>query len=332
MRRLAVGVCSLLIVAGLPGPAGSAQDADRAAYDAMVIALRPETARRGYPEAIARLEAADPALVVAGLRTLAETEDAAAIPWLVESQQGSEGTVRVWAGASLQKLVVAIERRHRNPAETQRRVPDLRPLAYVVDRMLKQPDDGNTHAYAAELVAALGLRRFEPQLRELLESRHPAVTRAAAAALTRLGSDLSEVPIFSVEEMALARTVAEQFAQRFRDDDEDGFAALLPGPEVIPRLFSAELVDARGSDLYGELVAGNLRRFAEFRSVFADLTSLATIEIQPGTFTRSTNYAPGVRLMKNTMVTLSNANRLSVTVKIEDLAFVDGRCHVVTID
>jgi hypothetical protein len=49
--------------------------------------------------------------------------------------------------------------------------------------MLQQPDDGNTHAYAANMIGYLGLEEYEAELRGLLKSRHPVVTTAARRAL-----------------------------------------------------------------------------------------------------------------------------------------------------
>ncbi|HYT89953.1 MAG TPA: hypothetical protein VEL76_14700, partial [Gemmataceae bacterium] len=63
---------------------------------------------------------------------------------------------------------------------------DLRPLAWLVVRMLNRPDDGNTHAYAAVLIRYLELREFTPELRQLLQSRHPAVRDKAKWALAEL--------------------------------------------------------------------------------------------------------------------------------------------------
>src|SRR5262249_32472126 len=63
---------------------------------------------------------------------------------------------------------------------------DLHPLAWLVVKMLRKPDDGNTHAYAAVLIRYLELRELVPRLRPLLRSRHPAVSDKARWGLEEL--------------------------------------------------------------------------------------------------------------------------------------------------
>jgi len=60
-------------------------------------------------------------------------------------------------------------------------------MSWVILKMLQMPDDGNTHAYAANMIGYLGLKEYEDDLRQLLTSRHPAVSRAASRALGMLG-------------------------------------------------------------------------------------------------------------------------------------------------
>jgi len=49
-------------------------------------------------------------------------------------------------------------------------------------------------AYAANMIGYLGLEEYEPDLRELLRSRHPAVTNAAGRALEMIGSSADGGP------------------------------------------------------------------------------------------------------------------------------------------
>jgi hypothetical protein len=53
--------------------------------------------------------------------------------------------------------------------------------------MLREPDDGNTHAYAATIVGYLNLTEFRGELKTLwLTSRHPAVQAAVKAAFAQM--------------------------------------------------------------------------------------------------------------------------------------------------
>ena len=69
---------------------------------------------------------------------------------------------------------------------------NLRPMSWVIHKMLRMPDDGNTHAYAADMIGYLGLSQYEGDLRQLLASRHPAVSQAASRALEMLGVNESD--------------------------------------------------------------------------------------------------------------------------------------------
>jgi len=61
-------------------------------------------------------------------------------------------------------------------------------MSWVILKMLQKPDDGNTHAFAANMIGYGGFDEYQPELRELLKSRHPAVTTAARRALEMLGA------------------------------------------------------------------------------------------------------------------------------------------------
>jgi hypothetical protein len=60
-------------------------------------------------------------------------------------------------------------------------------MSWVILKMLRMPDDGNTHAFAANMIGYLGLREYKDELRQLLTSRHPAVSSAATRAREMLG-------------------------------------------------------------------------------------------------------------------------------------------------
>jgi hypothetical protein len=164
------------------------------AYEAFVESLGRERISRDYPGAVRQLDSTDPKTVVIGLKTLAATEDPAAIPWIVPYLDSENGEVRVWAGACLEKIVNGHELKRRDQRYPERIIIrplgpgelDFKPVAWAILKMLRQPDDGNTHAYAATMIGYLNLKEFEGELKTLLKSRHPAVTRAAQTALEQI--------------------------------------------------------------------------------------------------------------------------------------------------
>jgi hypothetical protein len=175
--------------------AGHDEAALQADYKKLVRALDHRRVAEDYPKAVRNLRSEDREKQQIGLATLAATEEPAVIPWVVPLLDSPHPDVRLAAGLALARLVEthALKRRDRTigdrvvlkPRGPQD--PDLRPLAWAVWMMLKQPDDGSTHAYAASMVRYLELPAFAGDLRGLLQSRHPAVRDAARAALEGLG-------------------------------------------------------------------------------------------------------------------------------------------------
>jgi hypothetical protein len=152
------------------------------------------TVTRDYPKAIRKLLSADPNKQIEAVKTLAETGEPEVIPWLLPFLEADNKGLRIWTGASLQKLVSScvLKRRDKTIGEVVLIRPlrpgekDLRPLAWVVLTMFRRPDDGNTHAYAASMARYLGLYEFERELKHCLKSKHPAVSNKAKWALESL--------------------------------------------------------------------------------------------------------------------------------------------------
>jgi hypothetical protein len=163
-------------------------------YDRLLQALDATGIATQHAGAVAALKARDAAGRIAALQTLARTGNPDALPLMLPLLDEQVTLVRLWAGASVSQLVERYALRRRDPAVRDRVVlkplgqgdRDLRPLRWVVVRMLNKPDDGNTHAYAATLIRYLELGEFRPELRELLKSRHPAVSGQARWALQAL--------------------------------------------------------------------------------------------------------------------------------------------------
>ncbi|MEK6237053.1 MAG: hypothetical protein N2C14_20280, partial [Planctomycetales bacterium] len=207
--------------------AGSQPAQEKKAYDQFIRSLDRKRIQRDHGGSIRNLKSDEPGVVTAALRSLSATQNTAAIPWIVPFLDSDDPVVRVWAGSSLERLVSAHELKRRDLGQSHKiaikpRGPndlDLRPLRWVIRRMLRKNDDGNTHAYAATMIGYLGLTEFEQELRELMGSRHPAVTNAAKHALETLG--MAEDFVFTPRELAAARSTAEAFTELFRKNDED---------------------------------------------------------------------------------------------------------------
>jgi hypothetical protein len=163
-------------------------------YQQFLASLDIMKVGRDYTGAIRNLLSGIPARQEQGLSTLGASGQIEAIAWIVPLLDASDHNVRGSAGAYLEKLVTGLAYSQRDNlfdprSEAIRRHDkkyDFRPLAWVLLRMIRRPDDGNTHAYAATMVGYIGLREFTPLIQEMLKSRHPAVVNSAASALERL--------------------------------------------------------------------------------------------------------------------------------------------------
>jgi hypothetical protein len=180
-------------------------------YDAFVEALDDKRIATDYPKAVQKLDSPDPQVQIAGIKTLAATGEVEVIPWIVPFLDSEDNRVRIYAGQSLNALVASHELRRRDQSQPGKVVIkplgpgelDLKPMARVILKMLRKPDDGNMHAFAANMIGYLKLDPFEGELRQLLKSRHPAVTRAARNALEML--DIDQPGVLSETELEAAR-------------------------------------------------------------------------------------------------------------------------------
>lgn len=156
-------------------------------FDAHTIETR-------YADAVAKIDSDDPKTQLEGARTLSATGDIEALIRIAPLLGSDDASVRIWTGSYLSDAIerIALLRRDDRlhdavillpPDKAQ---PDLRPFAWIVFEMLRQPDDGSTHAYAARMIRYLQLHEFVPLLEPFLESRHPAVRRSTETALTYL--------------------------------------------------------------------------------------------------------------------------------------------------
>lgn len=301
-------------------------------YDEFLRSLDRDRIEEGYALAVGKLSSGDPETQLQGLRTLAASQEVDAIAFIVPSLFSEVPVVRIWAGASLKDLVSSHELRRRDPTRADAVVlrprcvgdRDLTPLEWVIREMLKSPDDGNTHAYAATMIGYLGLHEMEGDLRGLLKSRHPAVSNAATYALDLLGSQ-------TFDELAEVRTTAQAFGQLFIEDDEDRLGNLLLPRSAVATVFHESVLHSE-DELYRQLVSANFQRFRELRATFNDLGHFEVQDVQPGFVVQPAEFAPQTRVLKNTFVTLAYANRLILRIKLETVVLHEGRCFIVEID
>jgi HEAT repeat protein len=309
-------------------------------YDMFAERLSTGQFARDYPKAVKNLDSPDSKLRVAALKTLAATGEIAAIPFVVPQLDSKDGDVRIWAGVALQKLVATHELKRRDMSRPTRVVikplgpkdTDLRPLAWVIGKMLRKPDDGNTQAHAATMIGYLGLREFEDDLKLLLKSRHPAVQNAAKNAMEMMDVDYPQRP-FSEEELAAAKKTAESFGKAFLAKNEKQLTELLVAKEAVGNVHAAKLVEKWGKDyLYKEMVNENVTHFKELRSTFGN-TSRATVSgFEAGSVSQSSAYSTKVRLMKDAYVILAFANKSIVKIRIEEMIIFDGKCYIMQVD
>ena len=169
-------------------------------YEAFLLELDYVKVATDYPKAVKDLLSGNSARQVAAVQILGDTGEVAVIPWLVPLLDSEDPSLRIWAGGSLDKVISACALKRRDRTQPDRialRPPgpgelDLRPLAWIALRMFHQPDDGNTHAYAASITRYLEAREFEGELRRCLQSRHPAVSEKAKWALQSLGFEVAD--------------------------------------------------------------------------------------------------------------------------------------------
>ena len=151
-----------------PRPAKPNEEELRKSWDKFLQATDSQRVAKDYPKAIQNLKSAEADQQVAGLATLSATGEIEVIPWIVPLLDAPDARVRIHAALALDKLVSGLALKRRGPPYDRvvlkplgPKDPDLRPLAWVVLQMLKKPDNGNTHAYAATMIRYLELKDFE---------------------------------------------------------------------------------------------------------------------------------------------------------------------------
>ena len=227
--KLLIVILLIALPAAVPAAAAPPDEAAlKQRYNNFVQSSDHRSLAKDYPGAIRNLDSPDPKKQIIGIKTLAATEEVKAIPWIVPFLDSEDRHVRIQAGLSLSTVVANHQLKRRDKSQPEKVVIlpprpgdiDLTSVSWVILKMLRLPDDGNTHAYAANMIGDLGLEEYEPELRKLLDSRHPAVTRAARRALemidvkpadtlddgysaNRYSTDLGKIEIALVPEKAV---------------------------------------------------------------------------------------------------------------------------------
>jgi len=196
---LLIGICLTISSKGLfakqfpPPPKYNEADL-KEEFDGFIEALDFLKVSKDYPGSIRKLFSSDPEKQIEAVKTLAATGKIEVIPWLLPFLDAEDKNLRIWTGSCLEKLVSShvLKRRDMSRPELvlirplQPEDKDLRPLAWIVLKMFRKPDDGNTHAYAASMARYLGRYEFQRELEHCLESEHPAVANKAKWALESL--------------------------------------------------------------------------------------------------------------------------------------------------
>lgn len=187
----------------------------RSEYEKFARSLNLQKFKNGYPAVIRKLNSNCKKEQEVALKTIGQSGEIDAIPLLVNIVLNNQDrSLRIYAALALEEIVSSNELKRRDFKQpgmivilprTSKDV-DLRPLAWVLGEMLAQPEEANIHSYTATMIGYLGLKQFEPNLRELLKSRHPAVTRSAVYALKIMNFKVDQEPHPINQPLALKRT------------------------------------------------------------------------------------------------------------------------------
>ena len=134
----------IVMLIALPSAVGTAEgqeDREQALkqrYDAFVESLDHRKLAEDYPGAVRNLDSPDPKKQIVGIKTLAATEEVAAIPLIVPFLDSEDRGVRIHAGQALNALVAThqLKRRDKSHPENVVILPpgpndiDLKPISW----------------------------------------------------------------------------------------------------------------------------------------------------------------------------------------------------------
>lgn len=200
MKYLFIGFLSFWITSSFAQQASQApprpynEEQFQEDYASFIESLDPMTIAKDYPKAIEKLLSIDPEKRLRGINILKETKELDIIPWLIPYFQSDHEYVRLDAYQAIESIVTyyVLQRRDMQAPgivikPRKSTDPDLRPLAWLILKMLRLPDtDPSIRSAAATMTGYLNLWFFEGELKELLNSQHPATVQSATYALELL--------------------------------------------------------------------------------------------------------------------------------------------------
>ncbi len=163
-------------------------------YDDFLPDLEYLEVAKDFPKSVTDLLSDDGQRQRSAMMTLGASGKPYVIPWLVPFLDSNKKDIRIWAGASISKVVEiwALQRRDPGIEDEVVLLPlkdtdlNIGPLRWIALKMFDRVDDGNTHAYAAVMTRYLEAKEFEDELLKSLKSKHPAVSNKAKWALDSL--------------------------------------------------------------------------------------------------------------------------------------------------
>jgi len=209
MSRAALGTILFAMLFAVPSlaqpvspPADDPEVKLRAAYERFAQGCDTRSIEKGYAKAVEQLRSNDPDTQQVGLQTLAASQSPDALLLIVPLLDSPNVHTPINAGLAIERIVeaVCLKRRDRAHLDRVSILPpgpndvDLRPLAWVVQHMLKT-EEPNLQSYAASMIGYLKLTEFADDLHALLNSRHPAVSNAAKSAIEMMGASASKTQI-----------------------------------------------------------------------------------------------------------------------------------------
>jgi len=189
-----MSLTTLLLAKETPEPKIYNETTLKRNFDAFIESIDESVISKGYPKAIKKLLSGDYTKQIQALNTLTETGEIEVIPWIILFLDSKDKSVSITAGLSLDKLISSnvLKRRDMDFQEEvfikriSSKEKDLSPMAWIILKMLRQNDDGNTHAYAISMARYLNLNIFRAEIQNCLQSKHPAVSNQAKWAIEEL--------------------------------------------------------------------------------------------------------------------------------------------------
>ena len=169
----------------------------RRRYEACLPALDFVSLASEQPKLIQDLMSGNPEWQRAAVKTLGESRDLRAVPWMVWLLDSEERILQTMTGVSIYRVISSFpveQPEDSRPDAAAARSPvnpktDIRPFAWVVLKMIRNPC---TEGYAIFLSEHMKLAEFEDELRKFLYSRQPGASHAARGALQKLGFEVGK--------------------------------------------------------------------------------------------------------------------------------------------